>query len=76
MSEAVILEAVRSPFGRRGGVLREQRPDSLLAQVIDGLIERSGIAPEKIEDVIDGTVTLAGEQGANPALLVMMSSVV
>ena len=74
MSEAVILEAVRSPFGRRGGVLREQRPDSLLAQVIDGLIERSGIAPEKIEDVIDGTVTLAGEQGANPARLAVLLS--
>ncbi len=74
MSEAVILEAVRSPFGRRGGVLREQRPDSLLAHVIDGLIERTGIAPEKIEDVIDGTVTLAGEQGANPARLAVLLS--
>jgi acetyl-CoA acyltransferase len=74
MSEAVILEAVRSPFGRRGGVLREQRPDSLLAHVIDGLIERAGIAPEKIEDVIDGTVTLAGEQGANPARLAVLLS--
>ena len=74
MSEAVILEAVRSPFGRRGGVLREQRPDSLLAQVIDGLVERAGIAPEKIEDVIDGTVTLAGEQGANPGRLAVLLS--
>ncbi len=74
MSEAVILEAVRSPFGRRGGVLREQRPDGLLAHVIDGLLERAGIAPEKIEDVIDGTVTLAGEQGANPARLAVLLS--
>ena len=74
MNEAVILEAVRSPFGRRGGVLREQRPDSLLAQVIDGLVQRAGIAPEKIEDVVDGTVTLAGEQGANPARLAVLLS--
>jgi acetyl-CoA acetyltransferase family protein len=74
MGEAVILEAVRSPFGRRGGVLREQRPDSLLAHVLDGLIERTGISPDKIEDVIDGTVTLAGEQGANPARLAVLLS--
>ncbi len=74
MKEAVILDAVRSPFGRRGGVLREQRPDSLLAHVLDGLIDRVGIAPDKIEDVIDGTVTLAGEQGANPARLAVLLS--
>ncbi len=74
MNEAVIVDAVRSPFGRRGGVLREQRPDSLLAHVLDGLLDRVGIAPDKIEDVIDGTVTLAGEQGANPARLAVLLS--
>ena len=74
MAEAVIVEAVRTPFGRRGGALREQRPDSLLAHVLDGVVQRAGIAPEKIEDVIDGTVTLAGEQGANPARLGVLLS--
>lgn len=74
MSEAVIIEAVRTPFGRRGGALREQRPDSLLAHVIDGLVERSGVDPARIEDVVDGTVTLAGEQGANPARLAVLLS--
>ena len=74
MTEAVIVDAVRTPFGRRGGALREQRPDSLLAHTLDGLIDRSGIAPEKIEDVVDGTVTLAGEQGANPARLAVLLS--
>ncbi len=74
MSEAVIIDAVRTPFGRRGGALREQRLDSLLAHTLDGLIDRSGIAPEKIEDVIDGTVTMAGEQGANPARLAVLLS--
>ena len=69
MSEAVILEAVRTPFGRRGGALREQRPDSLLAHALKGLVQRAGIDPEKIKDVVDGTVTLAGEQGANPGRL-------
>jgi acetyl-CoA acetyltransferase family protein len=69
MREAVILEAVRTPFGRRGGALREWRPDSLLAHTLDALVTRAGVPKSKIEDVIDGTVTLAGEQGANPARL-------
>lgn len=74
MNEAVIIEAVRTPFGRRGGALREQRPDSLLAHAIDNLIGRAGIDPRRIEDVVDGTVTLAGEQGANPARLAVLLS--
>jgi acetyl-CoA acetyltransferase len=63
--EAVIIEAVRTPFGRRGGAFREVRPDRLLAHILDGLVKRAGIAPERIEDVINGTVTQIGEQGAN-----------
>jgi acetyl-CoA acetyltransferase family protein len=69
MPEAVIVEAVRTPFGRRGGALREQRPDALLAHALTGIVQRAGISPGKIEDVVDGTVTLAGEQGANPGRL-------
>ncbi|MEQ1881785.1 MAG: thiolase family protein [Burkholderiales bacterium] len=74
MPEAVIIEAIRTPFARRGGALREQRPDSLLASVLNALLDRVGIEPAKIEDVIDGTVTLAGEQGANPARLAVLLS--
>ncbi len=65
MSEPVILEAVRTPFARRGGAFRETRPDALLAHALGGLVERAGIDPEQIEDVVNGTVTQAGEQGAN-----------
>src|SRR4051794_1503375 len=74
MSEAVIIEAVRTPFGRRGGALREYRPDALLAHTLDSLLERARVDPRKIEDVVDGTVTLAGEQGANPARLAVLLS--
>ena len=74
MNEAVIVGAVRTPFGRRGGALREYRPDALLAHVIDSLLERTGADPGKVGDVIDGTVTLAGEQGANPARLAVLLS--
>jgi acetyl-CoA acetyltransferase family protein len=63
--EPVILEAVRTPFGRRGGAYRETRPDRLLALALRGLVERAGLDPSQVEDVITGTVTQAGEQGAN-----------
>lgn len=65
MPEPVILEAARTPFGRRQGAFREIRPDSLLAHVLSGLVKRAGIDPGKIEDVVTGAVTQAGEQGAN-----------
>jgi acetyl-CoA acetyltransferase family protein len=72
MSEAVILDAVRLPFGRRGGVYREIRPDSLLAQALCGLTDRVGINPAMVEDVVTGCVTQAGEQGANIGRLATM----
>ncbi len=71
-SEPVIIEAVRTPFGRRNGAFRETRPDALLARALEGLVERSGIDPEKIEDVVNGCVTQAGEQGANIGRLGVM----
>lgn len=74
MREPVILEAVRTPFARRQGAFREERPDALLARVLTGLVERAGLDPEKIEDVINGTVTQAGEQGANVGRLAVMLS--
>ncbi len=72
MSEPVIVEAVRTPFGRRDGALRNIRPDSLLAFALKNLVERAGLSPEKIDDVISGIVTQAGEQGANPARLAIL----
>src|SRR5688500_18549433 len=72
MRDPVILEAVRTPFGRAGGAFREVRPDALLARTLDGLLDRSGLDAEKVEDVINGTVTQAGEQGANIGRLGVM----
>ncbi len=72
MSEPVILEAVRTPFGRRGGALREIRPDALLAHALRGLADRAGIDHVQVEDVISGCVTQAGEQGANVGRLATM----
>lgn len=65
MPQPVIIDAVRTPFGRKGGAYREVRPDVLLSQALKGLADRTGIAPSKVEDVVNGCVTQAGEQGAN-----------
>ncbi|MGF1471426.1 MAG: thiolase family protein [Rubrobacteraceae bacterium] len=72
MREPVILEAVRTPFGRRGGALRATRPDKLLAHTLRGLVDRQDLDPGRIEDVVCGTVTQAGEQGANVGRLAVM----
>lgn len=66
-NEPVILAAVRTPFGRRGGALRETRPDELLAGIIGAALARAGLPGEALGDVIAGCVSQAGEQGANIA---------
>lgn len=72
MNEAVILEAVRTPFGRRGGWWVQTRPDALLAQAVEGLLARAGLPADKVEDLIAGCVSQAGEQGANIGRLAAM----
>lgn len=62
---AVIIDAIRTPYGRRKGMYRDTRPDDLLAFTVDQLLERTGVAPEAIEDLIVGCVSQAGEQAAN-----------
>ena len=56
MAEAVIVEAVRSPVGKRNGGLSGVHPGELSAQVLNGLAERAGIDPEIVDDVIWGCV--------------------
>ena len=62
MAGAYIVEAVRTAGGRRGGRLAGVHPVDLAATVLDALVERSGIPPEAIEDVIMGCVSQGGEQ--------------
>jgi acetyl-CoA C-acetyltransferase len=62
MAEAYIVEALRTPVGRRKGALSGVHPAALGAVVLDALVARSGIDPAAIEDVIAGCVTQAGEQ--------------
>jgi acetyl-CoA acyltransferase len=65
MPDAFIVDAVRSPIGRRNGALSSIRGDELAAQVLNGLVERAGVDPGEIEDVQLGCVTQIGEQGWN-----------
>ncbi len=62
MAEAYIVEAVRTAGGRKGGALKDWHPADLAAQVLNALVERTGIDPAAIEDVIMGCVGQAGEQ--------------
>ncbi len=63
--EAVIIEALRTPVGRYGGVLRFVRPDDLGALVIKELVRRTGIDPAQIDDVLWGCANQAGEDNRN-----------
>jgi acetyl-CoA acetyltransferase family protein len=65
MPEAFIVDAVRSPIGRRNGALSSVRGDELAAQVLNGLVERNSLDPGEVEDVQMGCVTQIGEQGWN-----------
>ena len=65
--EAVIVEAVRTPVGRRGGALKDWHPVDLLARTLEELVARTKVDPARIDDVIAGCVTQVGEQSWNVA---------
>ncbi len=65
MREAVIVEAVRTPIGRRNGKLKDIHPVDLLALTLKELVDRAGIEAELVDDVITGCVSQVGEQGLN-----------
>jgi acetyl-CoA acyltransferase len=64
-SDALVVDAVRSPIGKRNGSLASIRADELAAQVLNGLVERTDLDPAEVEDVQLGCVTQIGEQGWN-----------
>jgi 3-oxoadipyl-CoA thiolase len=67
LREAWIVDAVRTPIGRYGGALAAVRPDDLAATVIRAIVERTGIDPAEIEDVVLGCANQAGEDNRNVA---------
>ncbi len=74
MSEAVIIDAVRSPSGRRNGALSAIQPVDLLAFVLEALVDRSGIEAAMVDDVIAGCVSQSGEQSFNVARKALLAA--
>ena len=72
MREAWIVEAVRTPVGRYGGALAQVRPDDLAASAIRAVVDRSGIDPALIEDVILGCANQAGEDNRDVARMALL----
>ncbi|HZQ15187.1 MAG TPA: thiolase family protein [Gaiellaceae bacterium] len=72
--DAYVVDAVRSPIGRRNGALAGIRGDDLAAQVLNGLVRRSGLDPAEVEDVQMGCVTQIGEQGWNVGRMAVLAA--
>ena len=67
MSTAVIVEAIRTPLGKRNGKLKDWHPVDLAAETLKALVDRTGIDPALVDDVVMGCVMQVGEQGVNIA---------
>ena len=67
MTEAVIIEAVRTPLGRHGGILKDVRPDDLAALVLAEVVKRAKVDPGLVEEVYMGCANQAGEDNRNVA---------
>src|SRR5258707_14010652 len=74
MPDVVIVEAVRSPIGRRGGGLSTMHPADLLGAVQKACVERAGIDPAEVDQVVGGCVTMSGEQSFNIARTAWLAS--
>jgi acetyl-CoA acyltransferase len=72
--DAYIVDAVRSPIGRRNGTLSALRGDDLAAQVLNGLVEGAGLDPTVVDDVQMGCVTQIGEQGWNIGRMAVLAA--
>ncbi len=67
MPQAVIVQAVRTPSGRRNGKLKDLHPTQLAAAVLNEVVRRAGIEPSMVDDIVMGCVLPAGDQGLNVA---------
>src|SRR5919201_863411 len=74
MPDALIVDVVRSPIGRKNGTLSTIRGDDLAAQVLNALIARNDLDPAEVEDVQLGCVTQIGEQGWNIGRMVPLAA--
>jgi acetyl-CoA acyltransferase len=74
MRDAVVVEAVRTPVGRRGGGLAEVHPVDLSADVLNAVVRRTGLDPSVVDDVIWGCVSQVGDQSSNVARFAVLAA--
>ncbi len=74
MSTAYVVDAVRTPVGRRGGGLSQVHPNDLAAHALTGLLERTGLDPSAVDDVVLGCVDQVGAQAGNIARTAWLSA--
>jgi acetyl-CoA acetyltransferase len=72
MTEAVIIEAVRTPIGRHGGILKDVRADDLAALVLAEVVKRAKVDPGLVEEVYMGCANQAGEDNRNVARMALL----
>jgi 3-oxoadipyl-CoA thiolase len=72
VTDAYILDAVRTPVGRFGGAFASVRPDDLAATVVRAIVERTGIDPSTVDDVIFGCANQAGEDNRNVGRMALL----
>ena len=72
--EPVIVEAVRTPIGKKEGAFKDVRPDDLAVVAVQELLKRTKVNPQLIEDLVAGCVTQRGEQGGNIARLIALTA--
>jgi acetyl-CoA acetyltransferase len=72
MTDAVILDALRTPVGRYGGVLASVRPDDLAAHVVKAAVERNELDPASVDEVYMGCANQAGEDNRNVARMAVL----
>src|SRR5919201_4780747 len=70
--DAVIVDAVRTPIGRYGGVLSTVRPDDLAARTIEAVVERNDLPRDAVDDVVFGCANQAGEDNRNVARMALL----
>jgi acetyl-CoA acyltransferase len=74
MREAVVVEALRTPVGKRGGGLADVHPVDLSADVLNALVERTGLDPALVDDVVWGCVSQVGDQSSNIARFAVLAA--
>jgi acetyl-CoA acyltransferase len=74
MRDAVIVDAVRAPIGRRNGALKDVHPVDLSAEVLTALVDRTGLDPVLVDDVMWGCVNAIGDQSCNVGRLAVLAA--